>query len=125
MNKILLTDVEIIILSAVLSIVFLVAIGLILFFAFKNKRTEIQKEVINEHSNEEFVLCLGGKENILSFELRGNNRLALVLKDYTIVDKEKLKKFYISRTLEMSDKLILVGENLNPLNNILNNIKWN
>lgn len=123
MNKILLTDVEIIILSAVLSIVFLVAIGLILFFAFKNKRTEIQKEVINEHSNEEFVLCLGGKENILSFELRGNNRLALVLKDYTIVDKEKLKKFYISRTLEMSDKLILVGENLNPLNNILNNIK--
>ena len=119
----LLSDTQIIILSSVLSLVFIFAIGILCFLISKSKKKGKQNDVVSSRSNDEFISLIGGVENIISFELKGVSRLALVLKDYKKINKEELKKFYISRTLEMSDKIILVGENLKPLDEILKSVK--
>ena len=108
------------------ALVLLVLIGLIYFFQLKKKRKnskEKEKKIVFEHSDDKFIEALGGKENINSFELRGQSRLVLTLKDYSKIKRDELNKFYVSRLLEMSDKVILVGENLKPLEDILNNLK--
>ena len=119
----LLSDTQIIILSCVLSLVFIFIIGILSFLIYKSKKKGMQNDAVSSRSNDEFISLIGGVENIVSFELKGVSRLALVLKDYKKVNKEELKKFYISRTLEMSDKIILVGENLKPLDEILKSVK--
>ena len=93
--------------------------------AKKKKKIDKAKEekVLLEHSDDKFIEALGGVENIESYELKGMSRLALVLKDYSKVNKEEIKRFYVSRILEMSNKIILVGENLKPLLEILDNSK--
>lgn len=109
------------------ALVLLVLIGLIYYFQLKKKRKnskEKEKKIVFEHSDDKFIEALGGKENINSFELRGQSRLVLTLKDYSKIKRDELNKFYVSRLLEMSDKVILVGENLKPLEDILNNLKW-
>ena len=108
------------------ALVLLVLIGLIYYFQLKKKRKnskEKEKKIVFEHSDDKFIDALGGKENISSFELRGQSRLVLTLKDYSKIKRDELNKFYVSRLLEMSDKVILVGENLKPLEDILNNLK--
>ena len=108
------------------ALVLLVLIGLIYFFQLKKKRKnskEKEKKIVFEHSDDKFIEALGGKENINSFEFRGQSRLVLTLKDYSKIKRDELNKFYVSRLLEMSDKVILVGENLKPLEDILNNLK--
>ena len=108
------------------ALVLLVLIGLIYFFQLKKKRKnskEKEKKIVFEHGDDKFIEALGGKENISSFELRGQSRLVLTLKDYSKIKRDELNKFYVSRLLEMSDKVILVGENLKPLEDILNNLK--
>ena len=119
----LLSDTQIIILSCVLSLVFIFIIGILSFLIYKSKKKGMQNDAVSSRSNDEFISLIGGAENIISFELKGVSRLALVLKDYKKINKEELKKFYISRTLEMSDKIILVGENLKPLDEILKSVK--
>ena len=109
------------------ALVLLVLIGLIYYFQLKKKRKnskEKEKKIVFEHSDDKFIEALGGKENIISFEVRGQTRLVLTLKDYSKIKRDELNKFYVSRLLEMSDKVILVGENLKPLEDILNNLKW-
>ena len=119
----LLSDTQIIILSCVLSLVFIFIIGILSFLIYKSKKKGMQNDAVSSRSNDEFISFIGGVENIISFELKGVSRLTLVLKDYKKINKEELKKFYISRTLEMSDKIILVGENLKPLDEILKSVK--
>ena len=119
----LLSDTQIIILSCVLSLVFIFIIGILSFLIYKSKKKGMQNDAVSSRSNDEFISLIGGVENIISFELKGVSSLTLVLKDYKKINKEELKKFYISRTLEMSDKIILVGENLKPLDEILKSVK--
>ena len=119
----LLSDTQIIILICVLSLVFIFIIGILSFLIYKSKKKGMQNDAVSSRSNDEFISLIGGVENIISFELKGVSRLTLVLKDYKKINKEELKKFYISRTLEMSDKIILVGENLKPLDEILKSVK--
>ena len=101
----------------------LIILALILFLVKKFKRNETQKEALVTHSDDEFIKLLGGASNIKSYELKGESRLILCLNDPTLLKKEELKKFYISRVLEMSEKTILVGENLKPLENLLKKMK--
>ena len=119
----LLSDTQIIILSCILSLVFIFIIGILSFLIYKSKKKGMQNDAVSSISNDEFISLIGGVENIISFELKGVSRLVLVLKDYKKINKEELKKFYISRTLEMSDKIILVGANLKPLYEILKSVK--
>lgn len=112
---------------AVAAVLALIIITLFVFKSKKKKKIDKAKEekVILEHGDDKFIEALGGVENIESYELKGLSRLALVLKDYSKVNKEEIKRFYVSRILEMSNKIILVGENLKPLLEILNNSKSN
>ena len=97
------------------------------FFKTKNKKKVAtkEKEIVFEHSDDKFIEALGGVDNIVSYDLRGQARLSVVLKDKEKINKEELKKFYVDRFLEMSDKIILVGENLEPLVKILDKFKSN
>lgn len=111
---------------SVFAIAAVLALFIISLFAFKSKKKidkAKEEKVILEHSDDKFIEALGGVENIESYELKGMSRLALVLKDYSKVNKEEIKRFYVSRILEMSNKIILVGENLKPLLEILDNSK--
>lgn len=113
---------------SVFAIAAVLALFIISLFAFKSKKKKKidkakEEKVILEHSDDKFIEALGGAENIESYELKGMSRLALVLKDYSKVNKEEIKRFYVSRILEMSNKIILVGENLKPLLEILDNSK--
>lgn len=113
---------------SVFAVAAVLALFIISLFAFKSKKKKKidkakEEKVIFEHSDDKFIEALGGVENIESYELKGMSRLALVLKDYSKVNKEEIKRFYISRILEMSNKIILVGENLKPLLEILDNSK--
>lgn len=97
------------------------------FFKTKNKKKAAtkEKEIVFEHSDDKLIEALGGVDNIVSYDLRGQARLSVVLKDKEKINKEELKKFYVDRFLEMSDKIILVGENLEPLVKILDKFKSN
>lgn len=113
---------------SVFAVAAVLALIIITLFVFKSKKkSKIDKvkeeKIILEHSDDKFIGALGGVENIESYELKGLSRLALVLKDYSKVNKEEIKRFYVSRILEMSNKIILVGENLKPLLEILDNSK--
>lgn len=111
---------------SVFAVAAVLALFIISLFAFKSKKKidkAKEEKVILEHSDDKFIEALGGVENIESYELKGLSRLALVLKDYSKVNKEEIKRFYVSRILEMSNKIILVGENLKPLLEILDNSK--
>lgn len=115
---------------SVFAVAAVLALIIITLFAFKSKKKNKldkakEEKVILEHSDDKFIEALGGVENIENYELKGLSRLALVLKDYSKVNKEEIKRFYVSRILEMSNKIILVGENLKPLLEILNNSKSN
>ncbi len=103
----------------------LIILGIYLVSKKKSKKIEEKKEegVVFEHSDDKFIEALGGKDNITSYELRGKSRLILVLKDIKKADKDKIKTFQVSRFLEMSEKFVLVGENLEPLAKILDNLK--
>ena len=65
----LLSDTQIIILSSVLSLVFIFAIGILCFLISKSKKKGKQNDVVSSRSNDEFISLIGGVENIVSFEL--------------------------------------------------------
>lgn len=128
--NILTLDTTTIILAVVFGVAGLLMIGIGAYYfinqSLKVKQTKVKEEkLIFEHSDDKFIEALGGSENIISYELKGKSRLVLTLKDYSKLNKEELKKFYIDRFLEMSEKIILVGNNLSPLNDILNKTKTN
>ena len=126
-SKILLDTTGIIVISVfAVALVLLIAILFIYFYSSKKKKgiqKKKEEQVIEIHNDDKFIESLGGLDNIEFYELKGLSRLVIKLKDYAKFDKEQIKRFYVSRILEMSDKVILVGENLKPLLEILDKSK--
>lgn len=60
-------------------------------------------------NNDEWLIALGGKENIKEVNATGS-RLALTLNDKDNIDREKLKTLGVSSVLVMSNKVTLVIE---------------
>ena len=54
-----------------------------------------------------YITALGGSDNIISHTLT-RSRIVLELKDYDVVDKEKLKEAGVDSFIMMSNKLTLV-----------------
>ena len=54
-----------------------------------------------------YLSAMGGEENIVS-HLRKGSRIELVLKDYSLLDKERLKAEGVDSFILMSNKLTLV-----------------
>jgi phosphotransferase system IIB component len=114
-----------IILGIGIGLVALIIIASIIFYVRLHKKTSNVIDVeatTSEEDHDNIILALGGENNIKEHSLVGT-RLTLVLNDYSKVNKEDLKKYGVERTLEMSNKLILVGKKLDNLNNSLDDIK--
>ena len=67
----------------------------------KEKKKEIQV------STNEYLEALKGRENILSYRLKGS-RIEVCLKDYQSIDMEKLRSINGASAILMSNKLTLV-----------------
>ncbi len=71
-------------------------------FAKNNRKTKVK--IINIDDS---LIAIGGKDNIISHSLSGS-RINLVLKDYSLVDREKLKSAGATGFILKSDKLTIV-----------------
>ncbi len=87
-------------------IILVLAITVIIALVRRKKKLKDgpKKRIINASA---YISALGGADNIVSHELM-RSRIVLVLKNYDIVDKEKLKEAGVDGFIMMSDKLTLV-----------------
>ena len=87
-------------------IILVLAITVIIALVRRKKKLKDgpKKRIINVSA---YISALGGEDNIVSHELM-RSRIVLVLKNYDIVDKEKLKEAGVDGFIMMSDKLTLV-----------------
>ena len=86
---------------------FILVVVLVVLFICLSKRKKAgaaPKRVIVASA---YIEALGGADNIVSHSLV-RSRIVLTLKDYDIVDKEKLKEAGVDGFIMMSDKLTLV-----------------
>ena len=84
------------------------AIVLILVLSKNKKSKKISKQDVVIDTNE-WLLALGGKDNILEKNATGS-RLVVKLNDPSKLNEEKLKELGVSNILKMSNKITLVFE---------------
>ena len=85
-------------------ILLILLIVLIVSLSKRKKTPAAPKRVIVASA---YMEALGGAENIVSHNLI-RSRIVLTLKDYDLVDKEKLKEAGVDGFIMMSEKLTLV-----------------
>ena len=85
-------------------IVLIVAIALVSALLKRSKDTDVPKRAMDAST---YLEALGGEENVLSHKVV-RSRIVLELKDYSLVDKEKLKEAGVDGFIMMSNKLTLV-----------------
>ena len=84
------------------------AIVLILVLSKNKKGKKVSKQDVIIDTNE-WLLALGGKDNILEKNATGS-RLVVKLNDASKLNEEKLKELGVSNILKMSNKITLVFE---------------
>ena len=94
-----------IIIAVIFAVIILVTLVVFLMIYFKKKT----KDNISNISSNEFINCLGGKDNILESSAT-RSRLTLKLKDVNKLDEENIKKFSVTSIIKMSNKVTLVVE---------------
>jgi phosphotransferase system IIB component len=78
---------------------------LVLIISLHNNKKK--KMTVSNIDFNEFVSALGNKDNIISSEVKGS-RLNVILKNYDIVDEEKLQSLGVASIIKMSNRIILV-----------------
>ena len=91
-------------LALILVGVLLIAIILVIITG-KNKK-EPKRQLA---SKDTYIACFGGEDNIVDKKLVGS-RIAITLKDTTIVDQDKLKEAGVDAFILMSNRLTLVAK---------------
>ena len=86
-----------------LIVVAVLALVVGLLFLLKPKKKPTPRPV----EKSAYLSAMGGEENIVS-HLRKGSRIELVLKDYSLLDKERLKAAGVDSFILMSNKLTLV-----------------
>ncbi|MCQ2799859.1 MAG: hypothetical protein MJ228_03770 [Bacilli bacterium] len=92
-------------------LILLIVIGLVLvaalvvLFVYLAKRKKASIKPIASRS--EYFEALGGEENFVSAE-RSGSRIVVILRNYSLIDKEKIKEAGVTGFIEKSDKLTLV-----------------
>lgn len=87
-----------------LSVAALILIVVLIIFLTGRKRKSPGRKQITVTA---YFEALGGSDNIIS-HTRNGSRISLVLKDYELLDKEKIKEAGVDSFIKMSDRLILV-----------------
>ena len=90
-----------------LIVVAIIAITIVVIFIIKNRRKGRGKKLISKAPVEEWLIALGGKENILDIYSTGS-RLSAKIDDTSKVNREALKELGVSSIVMMSDKITLV-----------------
>ena len=107
-----------IILCAALVALIVIVIALVCILKNKKKNKETDKQILE--AIETIVACLGGKENIISAEAKGS-RLSVVLKDYSLIEEDKIKEQGVSSIIKMTTKVtLLVGSLSQEIANYIN-----
>ena len=107
-----------IVLVSICLIIVLVLIVLLLKKSKRKKDTELNKK-----QNNTFLEIFGGSDNIISCESRGS-RLVLVLKDYSLLNEEKLKENGVTSLIKANNKVtLIIGEKSKELENFINENK--
>lgn len=99
----------------------LIALIVITYILRKRKHKAAIKEIDKTSttlSKDDFLDCLGGSSNIVSYSTRGS-RINVVLKDYSLIKKEKFEGCGIDSSVLMSEKIVLVSKIAPALNAIL------
>ncbi|MDY6057971.1 MAG: hypothetical protein SPI36_01840, partial [Candidatus Onthovivens sp.] len=102
------------------SVLVVIGILLILFFNLRKRKKTLIKEEVTPLVDETAYFAFGGKDNIKSVELKGS-RLVIELFDQSKFVKDAIKDYGIDRVLVMSNKITLVGTNVNKLYELINN----
>ena len=103
------------------SMTFLLVCGVIIF-ALKKQQNEKNIEK-NKKQNNTFLKIFGGEDNIISCEARGS-RLVLVLKDYDLLDENKLKENGVTSLIKATNKVtLIIGEKSKELEDYINENK--
>ena len=101
------------------SVLVVIGILLILFFNLRKRKKTLIKEEVTPLVDETAYFAFGGKDNIKSVELKGS-RLVIELFDQSKFVKDAIKDYGIDRVLVMSNKITLVGTNVNKLYELIN-----
>ena len=86
-----------------LAVLAVLALVVALLLLLKPKKKPVPRPV----EKSAYLSAMGGEENIVS-HLRKGSRIELVLKDYSLLDKERLKAAGVDSFILMSNKLTLV-----------------
>ena len=93
---------------------YLLAIGvaviiaiLVVFLLLLQRKGKKPQEVKKEYSSSGIYEALGGKDNVLTHQKAGS-RISLTLKDYSLIDENKLNELGVDSVIKMSNKITLV-----------------
>ena len=111
---------SLLVISIPASVLVVIGILLILFFNLRKRKKTLIKEEVTPLVDETAYFAFGGKDNIKSVELKGS-RLVIELFDQSKFVKDAIKDYGIDRVLVMSNKITLVGTNVNKLYELINN----
>ena len=92
---------------AVVGVIVLILLIVLLVSLSKRRKKKKQAEPRRVIDASAYLLALGGEENVVSHNVV-RSRIVLELKDYSLVDKEKLKEAGVDGFIMMSNKLTLV-----------------
>lgn len=86
-----------------------ITIGIIVLINYLRKNKTKKNNKANATNN--FYEYIGGIDNVVSTKLVGS-RFTIVLKNYDLVDKDKLKTLGVSSIISLKDKITLVLNDL-------------
>ena len=85
----------------------LIVVLVLFLLALSKRKRNAPKEEPQTVDNSQVLEALGGRDNVVSHSLNGS-RIALELKDYSLVDEKALNEAGIASVIKMSNKITLV-----------------
>ena len=91
------------------ALIIVIVLSIFLIASLLKKKSLNKQSQINNIDNDEVLIALGGKDNIIEHFVNGS-RLSLILKNYDVVNIEKLNELGFPSVIKMSNKITLVYE---------------
>ena len=91
------------------ALIIVIVLSIFLIVSLLKKKSLNKQSQINNIDNDEVLISLGGKDNIIEHFVNGS-RLSLTLKNYDLVNIEKLNELGFPSVIKMSNKITLVYE---------------
>lgn len=103
----------------ILSVILVAGFIFMLVLFFKVRHSEKNKAVNDEKNKILYYEALGGESNVLGVESKGS-RLVIRLKDYSLMNEDKLKELGLDSSLKATDKItFIVGQKASEIASIL------